>query len=310
MPTNGYRQIVNQPPAVDFIENRMSNYHPAFYSSQVQWSQNQGRFIAVALPARAFLDVPPHSEPRPRPKLIDEMKFWESVLPAAMKQLATVPEPQYGEGLQVQWSIRHTKTWADVQAKLEMARQSYNFEFDKARTKGIRKALRRGLDRTAPYVKQGAKLVPVSDFTSPVLKVLEFVLDVSTGRPGDDLVLTILQAYEQASEARDKVESGFEDIPSMFADVEFWQQSFQNDENINQASIGVVLATLRGVEESMKFYVSSQAKRAVKAMAKGEHYQKELIEALQEMHTRSAALHHQADKSFKYHMMTGAYFSF
>ena len=187
MSSNQYRQILHQPPAVDFIENRMSNYHPVFDSLQVQWSQTQGQFIAqrpqqstaVALPTRRYLYVPSRPGPRPRPGLIDEMGFWEDAFPAAMKQLVILPEPQYGTELQAQCSIRGTKTWADVQAKLETAHLDYNFNFQKERTKGFRRVLRRGLDKATPYMKQGAKLIPGSDFTSPVLKVLDFVLDVS-----------------------------------------------------------------------------------------------------------------------------------
>ncbi|KAF2621313.1 hypothetical protein BU25DRAFT_463806 [Macroventuria anomochaeta] len=273
----------------------MSNYHPAFSPQHVRWSPSQGQFIAhptqqhtaVALPNRTTLDVPSRPGPRPRPGLIDEMKFWENAFPAAMQQLANTPEPQYGTKLQDQWSIRRTKTWANVQAKLEMAHRDYNFSFQGQHTQRFRQTMRRVADKVAPYLSQGLKVVPDSEFTRPVINVLGFVLD----------------AYQKACEVRGMVEAGFDDIPVAFAKVEFYHHSFQGDENIIQASVNLVEATLKAVEGSVKYYVSAQVKHLGKAVTKGDNYQQDLLEALQDMQARSIALSNQAEMSFQYHMM-------
>jgi hypothetical protein len=191
MPSDRYRQVAKQSLAVDFIENRMPNYHPAYNAQMANWSPSHGKFVAQASlissavsPSHGTLDVPSRPPPRPPPGLINDMLFWEDIFPTAMQRLDKTTEPKYRNELRQQWSIRHTLTWPDIQAKLEMAQQDYNFRFQQRHIQSFRRTLRRVFEKVDPYLSQGLKAIPHIDTTTAVLTVVSFVLDVSVFFPG------------------------------------------------------------------------------------------------------------------------------
>jgi hypothetical protein len=107
------------------------------------------------------------------------MSFWEEVFPEAMNQLNQDPLPYRGP-YQPQWGIRHLTVWRDVQAKLDMARQDYEFDIGQQQVGKFRRGMRRAMDKAGAPLQLGRKLIPLMDITSPVLGVVDLLLDVST----------------------------------------------------------------------------------------------------------------------------------
>lgn len=171
-------------PAVDFIENRMPQYHEAFDTRGFRYSPDQNQFVALAtstamsrsanLLSASQISSPPA---RPSPSSINDMSFWSEVLPQAMKRLNEEPLPK--GGYHSEWGIRHSSTWHDIQAKLDIARREYEFRHSPELIGKLRRKLREGSDQVIVPLQQGVQLIPNMDMTSPVIGVMKLVLGVS-----------------------------------------------------------------------------------------------------------------------------------
>ncbi|KAI0183770.1 hypothetical protein EV127DRAFT_446185 [Xylaria flabelliformis] len=286
--------FVLHTPAVDFIENRMSEYHPAFDVSGFRYSPMQNQFVPLAdshaaspltlAPLSPAALVPP--QPRSPPGSVSDMDFWSEVFPEAMNRLnqESLPDSEvYGR----QWGIRHLSAWPNVQAKLDMARRDYDFRNGQHVGK-FRRKMRLAMDKVAGPLHQGIKLMPDIDIISPVVSVIGLLLD----------------AYCQAAEVRETVNSGFDDLPEVFVRMDFYFKSYPRDKNILTASVSLVLAIFKAIEEAVRFYTSSQAKRAGGVMLTGEQYQQRLLNSLSEIRSRSEILETQAHLSFTHRVLS------
>lgn len=183
-------------PAVDFIENRLPQYHPAFDTRHVHFDPSRGQFMASALtPLQNHSMIPqsmsssslvvapstqapsPQQLPRPATGAINGMVFWNEMFPLVMEKLKLEPVPS--SVTQSDWGIRHLSTWADVQAKLEMARRQYDFHFGSQHVGSFRRKARSLFDNHAVTLQQGTRLVPEVDMAKPIVGAIKVVLDVS-----------------------------------------------------------------------------------------------------------------------------------
>ncbi|TRX87794.1 hypothetical protein FHL15_011316 [Xylaria flabelliformis] len=235
--SRGPPPFILHTPAVDFIENRMSEYHPAFDVSGFRYSPTQNQFVPLTNSHVASTSTlaPPPPRPRSTPGSINSMDFWSEVFPEAMNQLN---KGSLLDSNGWQWDIRRLTAWPDVQAKLDMARRDYDFR-NGQRVGKFRRKMRLAMDKVAAPLQQGMKLIPDIDIISPVVSVIGLLLDVS-------------------SEVRETVNSGFDDLPEVFARIDFYFRSYPMDQNILMASVGLVLAIFKAIEEAIRFYTSSQ----------------------------------------------------
>lgn len=201
-PGSSPQPFVLYTPAVDFIENRMSQYHEAFDTSGFRYSPNRNQFVALAPPPGGVMQppgpssltvpyVPAAPEPRPTPGSINDMGFWGVVFPVAMRRLNEEPLPR--AGYQPQWGIRHLSVWRDVQAKLDMAQREYDFHHGSKNVGKFRRKLRDVLDKVTVPIQQAVGLIPDVDLASPVIGVVNMLLDVS-GLPHRSRSLTRCRA--------------------------------------------------------------------------------------------------------------------
>jgi len=187
-PAMSGEQLELTSPAADFIQNRLSSYHTAFDTRHVRYDQMLRQFVAMEPPLspplpplagqeNLRLAVPQASAPSPRPPPVttNEMQFWSDVFPKAMSRLQLEPEPP--KLAQSNWSIRSLVFWRDVQAKLDMAQRKYDHHFGK-QVGRFRRKLRDILDKCVVPLQQGVKLVPNVDLASPVVGVVNILLDV------------------------------------------------------------------------------------------------------------------------------------
>ncbi|KAI0100560.1 hypothetical protein GGR51DRAFT_532420 [Nemania sp. FL0031] len=297
-PSSSAPIFVLHTPAVDFIENRMSQYHPAFDTSGFRYSPTQSLFVPVTdptvvmhVPSPLALVPPPTGptipRPRPTPGSINEMGFWTEVFPRAMGKLKQEPLP-YSGPYQRQWGIRHLSAWHDVQAKLDMARKDYYFDNDPRHTGKFRRKLRLVADKAAVPIQQGMKLIPDIDVASPVIGVIGLLLD----------------AYCQAAEVRETVNTGFDDLPEVFARIEFYFKSYPDDGNISIVSVDLALAIFKAIEEAVIFYTSAQAKRAGRVILTGEEYQQKLLQCLKDIRVCSDKLEQHGQMSFTHRVIS------
>ncbi|KAJ2989594.1 hypothetical protein NUW58_g3394 [Xylaria curta] len=297
-PPNGSAPtFVLHTPAVDFIENRMSYYHPAFDIGGFRYSPTQSQFVPLKDPTATTYAPNPSTmaarptgpilpQPRSNPSSINDMGFWAEVFPEAMKRLNQEPL-SYSGPYSSQWGIRHLSVWPDVQAKLDMARKKYDY-FNSQHVGKFRRKLRQVLDDVAGPLQEGINLVPNIDIVSPIVGVIDLLLD----------------AYRQAAEVRETANSGFDDLPQIFASIDFYFKSYPKDQNIFTASVHLVLAVFKAIEEAVRFYTSTQPKRAGLAILTGEGYEQKLLQSLNEISICSNKLRTQADMSFAHRLIS------
>lgn len=72
----------------------------------------------------------------------------------------------------------------------------------------------------------------------------------------------LLDAYRKASELRQEVSSGFDDISDAFTDIDFNVSRFPDDRSITMASEKLVFAILRAIEYAIGFYTGYQSTHA------------------------------------------------
>ncbi|UZP36825.1 hypothetical protein NXS19_004641 [Fusarium pseudograminearum] len=276
-------------PEVDFIENRLTEYHPAFDVSKVRYSKNQGQFVAIVPPCSQGLTVPNVSIPsqaRPVPAPIAEMEFWDSIFVVAMERLDKASKIE--SKIEPKWSIRDLSNWDDIQARLEEAQNEYNFQNQSKAIGKARRTMRSILDNHHAIPRQIGKVVPNSAIAGPIVGVINLMVD----------------AYSKASEVRDEVISSLESLPACFGKIDLYLQTFQKDKNVIKASTDLVAAVFEAVENSIKFYTSVQATRAIAAIFGGAQYQANLVQSLATIKSSCEELENQAKMSF-YHCMIG-----
>ncbi|KAK1637798.1 hypothetical protein BDP81DRAFT_347230 [Colletotrichum phormii] len=281
-------------PAMDFIENRMQQYHPAFDARRVQFDPAEGLFrprfqnslgaVISQQATSAMLDVThlpsaTQRSVRPMMKSVSDMAFWKAVLPNSMELLRGETSPCVIK--HPEWGIRHLTTWPDVEGKLDSARQKYEFHQGHAHVGKFRRNLRSILNNQTSTMHQVVRLVPEIDFSKPIVGAIKVVLD----------------AYRQVSQTREDVATQFEDLPEAFEKIDFYLQAYPKDENILAASNGLVCAILKAIEYSIAFYTSHQAKRAGMALISGPEYQKALYQSLEDVKSRCSSLESQTKMS-------------
>ncbi|KAK2054093.1 hypothetical protein LY76DRAFT_597262 [Colletotrichum caudatum] len=291
-------------PAVDFIENRLHQYHPAFDARYVQFSPSQGQFvprwpvlsdsslpqgIMTATMAGSDLLSLPRQSPRPTPSAVNDMLFWHEIFPRAMEILNT--DTSSCEIKDTAWKIRHLSTWADVQETLTRAQQRYDFYSGPEKVGRFRRKIRNVLDDNTVKLQQISRLVPEVDIAKPVIGAIKVVLD----------------AYRQVSEVREEVTTSFDELPEAFENIEFYLQTYGEDENIALASCNLVCAVLNAIEHAIAFYTSHQAKRAGMAVLSGPEYQKNLLQSLHKVKSCCKSLENQANKSLAHRVASGTF---
>ncbi|KAH5355652.1 hypothetical protein HBI48_130480 [Parastagonospora nodorum] len=293
-PTNGVPPPIQLwTPAVDFVENRMWQYHPAYNAQNHRYDPIQAQFVALEAGLSASssnllaTNVPAYSQPRPAPGNVHDMDLWAVVFPGAMSELNTTPAPKQGD-LQ-KWGIRTCSDWPEVQRKLEMARRDYDHLHGQKHVGKFRRKMRDVMDKSSIPLQQIVKGVPSVDAASPIVSVANVLLD----------------AYRQAVEVREAVTTGFDDLPTFFASADFFLSNYPDDENIQRSSVAFVLSVFKTIEEAILFYTSKQVKRAGFAIFTGEQYQQNLTRALGEMKVSAEAFVSQATMSL-HHRVTSA----
>lgn len=203
--------LQRQSPAVDFIENSLNKYHPAFAKPPSRYDPDLGGFIiqqtqddspgpstpsiTVSESHEASLVVQTTSEgdtyapaaissiqPRPTPQPVEALEFWDSLFPMAMSQLAK-SHPSAPEHLtEARHGIREARNWTQVYDQVEKARTEYCKSNGTFRA-GFQKVYRKFGDHAAEPLHRVTKLVPSGGdlgavAVTPIIGCLQIFLEV------------------------------------------------------------------------------------------------------------------------------------
>ena len=166
-------------PAVDFIDNRLLEYHEAFLNPPTRFDQVSGHYVP-ALQAERSGEQTPYQTPRPAPPVLDAANFWDRIFPTAITTFKNrYPVEPKGRS-ESSRSIRSKVNWKDVYDQLQEARRMY--DDSKGLIGNVKKGFRKAADNIQPtrqVVNNLNKLFPNSNYVSPVLGALMIILDVS-----------------------------------------------------------------------------------------------------------------------------------
>ncbi|KAL5090384.1 hypothetical protein Trisim1_004576 [Trichoderma cf. simile WF8] len=269
----------HRPASVTFIDNRLPEHHQLFADPSVHYDPAVEKYV----PSMAKVDEGVAWIPRPVLTNINAMKFWEDILPKAMTELKTTIEPD-GRS-KTTYSIRDKTSWDAIYSSLEAAK--FKYENKEGTANKLRDVRRKAASKIAPLegvVKIASKVVPEGTAATPVLGSLQVLLD----------------AVKIAARLREKVLESFDDNVSIFSDVELFLGTFPDDENIVNASVDLTVATLKGIELAIGFFISNSLMRGTKALLTNNEYEKRLLESLEMIKTKSRSLMEEALKSHIY----------
>ncbi|KAL8376851.1 hypothetical protein RB595_007805 [Gaeumannomyces hyphopodioides] len=295
--------VCQQPPSVDFIQNRLPRMLDAVKGAPVYYNPQSNRFeplktAATAMPApsageKARSEQQGNGAPTGRETTkernieppvrelvpaVEAMVFWNAILEPAMTRFSTQNRPEAKTLVEKpQYSIRAKKEWRGIHENLQNAQDVFN---------GAGKPV---LSKLKYMYRK------VADHTETLQEIIELVPDEGTYVSLVKSVLgLLLSPLHAAAQTRMKV-TGFadgEDMKKGFSKVEIFLAAFPGDQNIREASVDLIACVLNAVERAILYFLSSTMSRAVGSMKqdlsddidKISAQTKELMERVEESH--------------------------
>jgi hypothetical protein len=187
-PVSNY--LGHRPPSVAFIDNRLPEHHQLFADPSVRYDP----VSEIYVPSRIQEDDQVAMASRPVFTDIKAMRFWESILPRAMSELHSTPEPK-GRS-ESPYSIRNKTNWHAIFSSLEEAK--YRYENREGPMNKLRDMRRKAANKAGPVgsvVGIVSKVIPEGTLATPVLGALQILLGVrwtkrqaSSGDAGLDII--------------------------------------------------------------------------------------------------------------------------
>lgn len=204
-----------QSPAVDYIENSLDKYHPAFSTPPSRYDPYLGGFVILdstnvppaepapvmaaaspdgdrsSLPETALavatqpvptIDTCISSATRPIPKTVDALEFWDGLFPRAMAQLVKAHPYESEHLVKSGWKIRDKTNWTDVFDQVESAK-NHSSNVDSKFKAGFRKVYRKFGEHAAEPLNRVTKLVPAGGdmgavAVTPIIGCIQILLEV------------------------------------------------------------------------------------------------------------------------------------
>ncbi|ORY62060.1 uncharacterized protein BCR38DRAFT_466838 [Pseudomassariella vexata] len=277
-PRTSVLNLSRQPPTVDFINNRLPDFHTVFVDPPVHYDPMASQYVPNSQVPIAWTDT-------------KAMSFWTIIFPEAMvKFKSSVTEPKGRSN--TRYHIHEKPNWDTVYATLESARSKYQKEGGKVGW--LRQVRRKVADDYATPLAQvtqiAKKCIPENPYSTPVLGALGILLD----------------AVKIAASVRKEVLEGLDGLIPIFSDVEVFLGTFPTDSTIRNTSIDLIITTLEAVEQAIGFFISNEFLKGGKAFFMREEYEKTLVEALGKIGKKSKSLMEEAAKS---HMLDSQWYS-
>ncbi|EFX02414.1 hypothetical protein CMQ_2463 [Grosmannia clavigera kw1407] len=223
----------------------MPYYHEAFNNSSARYDKTLGRYVPASIAmvkqtvqCRSEADERVDQFQLARPLLGSSvlMRFWNNIFTDSLHKFNSQYSEPRGRA-DSDYAIRNADDWEGVYSKLQLAREKYD-----SKAKGCRGSFKRFTRKVADQAGSAARLakfIPEGTCTTPVKAAVEVLLD----------------AVKVASEVRKEVNSfDGEKLDQLFADIEVFLGTYPKDENIKKASVDLVVAILKAVEDAIGFF--------------------------------------------------------
>lgn len=165
-------------PAVDFIDNHLLAYHPAFANPPTHYDPILKRYVVLpmsdVMSSRQVtaLSHGPHDERRQEE---DSATMSTNQFATIMKQfIVTYPQEPKGH-VEKGCSIRSESSWEGVLEILQSAAQAYN---SRSGVKGAIRRVARFVGDSADRIERVTRLVPDIDYLKPMTGALTILLEV------------------------------------------------------------------------------------------------------------------------------------
>jgi hypothetical protein len=243
--------------AVDFVENKLPDYHPLFRCHSSRYDPQSRHFVAAHIPVTMPATASPPPQPAPNTatepaaeppaevkkklekKMEKKMEYWDKIFPDAMAEFKAKPDIKAPKKRKAKYEIRNDDTWDAVYGKLEAARKDYTRKGGFFGT--VRQVWRWTADNATETLGLGVKLTPKMDIVTPVLGAVD----------------VLLKAARKAAEVRDQALKGFEGVEDLYSDVEVFLGSSGEDEGIKEKAVRLVANLLVAIERVITLFISS-----------------------------------------------------
>ncbi|KAI1365429.1 hypothetical protein F5Y08DRAFT_304071 [Xylaria arbuscula] len=271
-----------QPVAVDFIDRRLARLNRVFSQHQCKYNPKLDRYVRNnSIRAHAKMGLGEDTQHMNSvkmlspPEIILSMRFWDKVLPDAMERLEKyeVPKSRHSN-----YNIRGLGSWDEIYSQLETCREEYLD--DQGWAKKVKRQWRTFSENIEP-LQAAWNLVPDVDYLTPIRGIVDCVID----------------AIKRASDTRQKVLQGLDELDNMFRDIELFLVVFPTDHHVLEAGTELMVSVLIAVERMISFYSKSRGRKALSSFFKGEDYEEDVIGSLNDITAKSEALRHEATKA-------------
>ncbi|KAJ4409143.1 hypothetical protein N0V82_009556 [Gnomoniopsis sp. IMI 355080] len=248
----------SQPDAVKFLDNNLTGLHNALKHPMSQYNPLLRRYVGVSEIVREQdLDAIASSSTQPNmlagnngalTLIAQPMEFWDSIFRKSVDrfQALWLDAPKNREKSGWNYSVRDKSTWEDVYSQLQKAREYYDGDTKGLwgrYAKGYTKKRRWVVDHSGPVARQAVKFVPTMDYATPVIAAVQVLVD----------------AFETTSRVRETMTKGLEkdDLEGKFANIERFLATFPKDAAVEEASVELIAATLKTIEDAIGFFLES-----------------------------------------------------
>lgn len=289
-PSNSAPRTDRPPISVQFIDDDLKDLHNALKHPLSAYDSYTRRYVvASSNPGFAGGEtVAPHltdtimedgggsEQSQALVPTVTPMTFWDSIFHVSLDRFRTLwpDEPQGREKSGFNYSIRQKLTWEDIYGQLQKAREFYDGD-----TKGLwgrhaksyTKKRRSIVDHTAPIARQAVRFVPQMDYTTPVVAAVQVLVDVNIPNHYLHLIMILesqltwtSKAFETTSRVRGTMTTGLDqqDLERKFSSIELFLATFPRDTAIREASIELIAATLKAIENVIGFFLESNGEFA------------------------------------------------
>lgn len=168
-------------PAVDFIDNRLSDHHPAFVDPPTYFDHNLDRYVMATTGTESALQIAGPITREPGALIASEtltvgspasqVYSFSQILTEFRSAFPVEPKGRVDK----KCSIRSATNWGEVLEIVELSGEAY---YSSSGVKGkVRRAARIVGDR-ADTLKRVTGVVPDVDYSRPIVGALTFILDV------------------------------------------------------------------------------------------------------------------------------------
>lgn len=259
--------LQDRSPAVDFIDQRLPEHHPAFLDAPSLFDDKSDQYVSIFKASSPQTAVATTADSAhglqtgvnaatvvgvQNPQSIEtrSMRFWNDIFPEAMRHFLDGSAEPRTLAIKPGSGIRNAKDWDEVCSQLKVVKKSYT---DGDGTFGILKRARRNVaENLSQPVAHIAKMVPdIDPWTTPVVGTVGI----------------LLQAMSTAAKTRQEVLKSLSDLDETFLNIDSFTATFPRDVKVRQTSILLVVAIFTAVERAMEFFAKSAGQSVLESIS-------------------------------------------